>query len=258
MIYILDETYFYARAVTSLTRPPSSSYGFNFQDIISNNGHVYNSRNGTFVCPESGLYVFAFSVETQRRDFMVYIYRNGHKFNDIGVWPDSSSGSNKDTSSTLQVFPLTRGDRVYLYATDTDSIIEPKQSSFSGWRIGSMTSRSAFMAMAPLSTSSSPVYFSTEYLDTSDSFFIDRFQANKDGVYLFFWNMEAGDRLLKSWLQVNGETVGQTISDGRNLGYDSGSNLTILRLRKKDVVTVRQDSRAVGDQTMISGYFMFS
>ncbi|XP_061186277.1 uncharacterized protein LOC133194311 [Saccostrea echinata] len=253
-----NDSYFYARALTSLTRPSSSSYGFNFQDVISNDGHVYNSGHGTFVCPESGLYAFAFSLEAHHRDFMVYFYRNGKKLNELGVWPDSSSGPYEDTSSTLQLFPLTRGDRVYLYPTDSDSTIEPIHSSFSGWLIGSTSSCSAFMAMAPFSTSSSPLFFSTEYLDTSNLFYYDRFQANKDGVYLFFWNMEAGNRHLKSWLQVNNRTVGQTISDGRNAGYDSGSNLAILRLHMNDIVTVIQDSRAVGDQTMISGYFMFS
>ncbi|XP_061186274.1 uncharacterized protein LOC133194308 [Saccostrea echinata] len=109
-----NDSYFYARALTSLTRPTSPSYGFKFQDVISNNGHVYNSEHGTFVCPESGLYAFALSLEAHHRDFMVYFYRNDKKFKPY-----------KDTSSTLQLFHLTRGDRVYLYPPDSDSTIEP-------------------------------------------------------------------------------------------------------------------------------------
>ncbi|XP_061186278.1 uncharacterized protein LOC133194312 [Saccostrea echinata] len=253
-----NDAYFYARASTSLTRPTSISYGFSFQNVITNNGHVYHSGNGTFVCPESGLYAFAFSVEAHRQDFMVYFYRNGHKLNELGVWPDSSSGPYEDTSSTLQLFSLTPGDRVYLYTSESGSTLEPIHSTFSGWHIGSTTSTPAFLQMASDSTSSSPAYYNTEYLDTTNSFYHTQFQTPKDGVYLFFWNMEANGRHHRSWIQVNSESVGETISDGRNADYDSGSDVAILRLERNDIITVKQDGAADGDQTMISGYFMFS
>lgn len=132
--FISDNTSFYAKAMSPLDRPSSSSHGFEFQSVV-NNGNVYDSTSGIFTCPEQGLYALAFSVETSGKDFMVYFYRGGSKLNEIGVWPDSSSGVLQDTSSTLQLFFLSRGDKIYLYPSESDAIIKPFHSTFSGWHI---------------------------------------------------------------------------------------------------------------------------
>lgn len=253
-----NNTSFYAKAMSPLDRPLSSSHGFEFQSVV-NNGNVYDSTSGIFTCPETGLYALAFSAETSGKDFMVYFYRGGSKLNEIGVWPDSSSGVLQDTSSTLQLFFLSRGDKIYLYPSESDAIIKPFHSTFSGWHIEAPTSDTpAFVEYISTSTSTTPIRYNREFLDLSHSFSTSYFQAPKDGVYLFFWNMEVLDRHLRSFLQVNDSTVGRTVSDGHTAGYDSGSNLAILRLRKNDFVRVAQDYTADGDQTMISGYFMFS
>ena len=106
-------------------------------------------------------------------------------------------------------------------------------------------------------TSSNPLIYNKEVLDTSNSFNNTHFQTPKDGVYLFFWNMEALNRRLESFIQVNGHTVGRTIGDGRTAFYDSSSNLVIVRLHKNDNVNVMHDGVADGHQTIISGYFLF-
>uniref|UniRef100_A0A8W8LPU8 C1q domain-containing protein n=1 Tax=Magallana gigas TaxID=29159 RepID=A0A8W8LPU8_MAGGI len=249
---------FYAKALSSLDKPSSASHGFEFQSVV-NNGNVYDSTNGVFTCPETGLYALAFAVETSGLDFMVYFYRGGSKLNEIGVWPDSSNGLLQDTSSTLQIFLLTRGDQIYLYPSESDARIKPFHSTFSGWRIENPTSNTpAFVEYISSSTSTTPIRFNREALDITSSFSISSFQAPKDGVYLFFWNMEVSSRHLRTFLEVNDSIVGRTVSDGHTAGYDSGSNLAILRLRRNDNVRVAQDYTADGDQTMISGYFMFS
>ena len=69
--------------------------------------------------------------------------------------------------------------------------------------------------------------------------------------------MEAYNRRLESFLQVNDQTVGRTIGDGRTASFDSSSNLVIVRLHKNDNVKVMHDGVADADQTMISGYFLF-
>ena len=107
------------------------------------------------------------------------------------------------------------------------------------------------------STSSQPLIYDKEVLDTSNSFNNTHFLAPKDGVYLFFWNMEAYTRRLESFLQVNVHTVGRTIGDGRTAEYDSSSNLVIVRLHKNDNVKVMHDGMADESQTRISGYFLF-
>ena len=113
------------------------------------------------------------------------------------------------------------------------------------------------MGYTSYSTSSKPLIYSEEVLDTSNSFNNTHFLAPKDGVYLFFWNMMAYKRRLESFLQVNDQTVGRTIGDGRTAYYDSSSNLVIVRLHKNDNVKVMHDGTADGGQTMISGYFLF-
>lgn len=136
--FLSDNSSFYAKAMSSLDRPSSASHGFEFQSVV-NNGNVYDSTNGVFTCPETGLYALAFAVETSGLDFMVYFYRGGSKLNEIGVWPDSSNGLLQDTSSTLQIFLLTRGDQIYLYPSESDARIKPFHSTFSGWRIENRT-----------------------------------------------------------------------------------------------------------------------
>lgn len=132
--FLSDNASFYAKAMSSLERPSSLSHGFEFQSVV-NNGNVYDSTNGVFTSPGSGLYALAFAVETSGLDFMVYFYRGGSKVNEIGVWPDSSNGLLQDTSSTLQLFFLDGGDKIYLYPSESDARIKPFHSTFSGWRI---------------------------------------------------------------------------------------------------------------------------
>ena len=109
------------------------------------------------------------------------------------------------------------------------------------------------------STSSNPLIYNREVLDTSNSFNNTHFLAPKDGGYLFFWNMHAYSRRLESFLQVNDQTVGRTIGDGRTANVDSSSNLVIVRLHKNDNVKVmiRGIDWAYNYYTMISGYFLF-
>ena len=145
LVCFLGNSSFYAKAMSSLTRPTSSNYGFPFQSVVDN-GNVYDSNKGIFTCPEAGIYVFAFAVEaSHNRDFMVYFYRGGSKQSLIGVWPDASNGVNADTSSTLQMIRMSRGDTIYLYPSDSDGTLEPLHSTFSGWRIDNREYMSSWM-----------------------------------------------------------------------------------------------------------------
>ena len=113
------------------------------------------------------------------------------------------------------------------------------------------------MGYTSSSTSSKPLIYNIEVLDTSNSFNKTYYLTPKDGVYLFFWNMHAYSIRLESFLQVNDQTVGRTIGGGRGAGLESSSNLVIVRLYKNDNVKVMHDGVANDDQTMISGYFLF-
>lgn len=137
LFLLLDNSSFHARAISTLSKPSSSLHGFRFQSVV-NNGNVYDSYNGTFTCPASGLYAFVCTVESRDgKSFGIYFYRGGSKLNSIPIQPDASSGDYVDTSSTLQIFSLSRGDNIYLYSTDSNSAIQGVHSTFSGWRISS-------------------------------------------------------------------------------------------------------------------------
>nr|XP_022299980.1 uncharacterized protein LOC111108409 isoform X2 [Crassostrea virginica] len=245
----------YARAMSQLNRPSTYSRGYPFQSVI-NNGNHYDSYKGIYTCPEDGLYAFTFTVEASNsRALHVYLYRSGRSLNPFSVFPDAASGDYVDTSSTLQIYSLSKGDTIYVNGS---GVVEPLHSTFAVWRIGRTSSDTpGFMGYTSYSTSSKPLIYSEEVLDTSNSFNNTHFLAPKDGVYLFFWNMMTYKRRLESFLQVNDQTVGRTIGDGRTAYYDSSSNLVIVRLHKNDNVKVMHDGTADGGQTMISGYFLF-
>ena len=113
------------------------------------------------------------------------------------------------------------------------------------------------MGYTAYDTLSKSVIYDKDVLDTSFSFYNTHFLAPKDGVYLFFWNMEAYNSRLESFLQVSDQTIGRTIGDGGTAYFDSSSNLVIVRLHKNDNVKVMHDGRADGHHTMISGYLLF-
>lgn len=112
-------------------------------------------------------------------------------------------------------------------------------------------------------TSTSPathsaVRFTREALDTTGSFhYSTGYTVPKNGVYVFFWNMEAYNNPLTSVLEVNKRPYGSTVTDGRATHYDSGSNVVVLRLRANDIINIVQSSSADGDQTIISRYMLY-
>ena len=117
--------------MSQLNPPSTSARGYPFQSVI-NNGDHYDSNKGIYTCPEDGLYAFTFTVEASNgRDFSVYPYRSGSHLSSISVWPDAASGDYVDTSSTLQIYSLSQGDKINVRG----GVIEPLHSTFSVWRI---------------------------------------------------------------------------------------------------------------------------
>ena len=129
----LGNSSLYARAMSQLSKPSTTSRGYPFQSVI-NNGNHYDSNTGIYTCPEDGLYTFTFTIEASYgRGFSVYLYRSGSRLSSFSVWPDAASGDYVDTSSTLRIFSLSKGDTISVYG---DGVIEPLHSTFAVWRIG--------------------------------------------------------------------------------------------------------------------------
>ena len=118
--------------MSQLNRPSTSSRGYPFQSVINNRNH-YDSNKGIYTCPEDGLYAFTFTVEASNgRGFSVHLYRSGSQIQSW-VFPIAAGGDYLDTSSTLQIYSLTKGDTIYVYGS---GVVEPLHSTFAVWRIG--------------------------------------------------------------------------------------------------------------------------
>ena len=128
----LGNSSLYARALSQLSRPSTTSRGYPFQSVV-NIGNHYDSNTGIYTCPEDGLYAFTFTVEASNgRAFHVYLCRSGRSLSPFSVVPDAASGDYVDTSSILRIYSLSQGDKIYVYG----SVIEPLHSTFAVWRIG--------------------------------------------------------------------------------------------------------------------------
>lgn len=111
------------------------------------------------------------------------------------------------------------------------------------------------MASSDSPTSSSPVNFTREYIDQTDSLLGSEFRASKSGVYLIFWNTIAKEMAVTTLL-VNGKEAGRAVTRKSQNSYsDNGSNLAVLRLQKDDVITFETNTSS--DYVSISGYFLF-
>lgn len=115
--------------------------------------------------------------------------------------------------------------------------------------------RPTFMASSDSPTSSSPVNFTREYIDQTDSLLGSEFRASKSGVYLIFWNTIAKEMAVTTLL-VNGKEAGRAATRKSQNSYsDNGSNLAVLRLQKDDVITFETNTSS--DYVSISSYFLF-
>lgn len=111
------------------------------------------------------------------------------------------------------------------------------------------------MASSDSPAPSSPVNFTREYIDQTDSLLDSDFRALKSGVYLIFWNTIAKEMVVTT-LMVNDKEAGRAVTCKSQHSYtDNGSNLVILRLQKDDVITIK--TNASTDYVSISGYFLF-
>lgn len=238
-----DTLSFYARASTNLTSPDIRDSGYKFQNVLTNNGGLYNPDNGVITIPDTGIWALTISVETTRSFDSLNVGRSIYH-------PRVYVYSEEDTASFLLIMTLSLGDRLYWHSSYNTTLL-PVHSAISGWLIGPINARPTFMAAADTSTIPSPVNFTREYLDLANSLSGTDYRASKSGVYLIFLNAYA-KRLLETTLLINGRTITSTRHQSSR---DHGSNVAILRLQKDDVVTV--ETNAASDYVSISGYFLF-
>lgn len=215
--------------------------------MLTNNEHVYNPDSGVITIPETGIWALTISVETMGTFDSIYVEKS---YTNPRIW----AFLNEDTSSSLLVRTFSYGDKLHWYSFSNSTLLAPR-SSISGWLIGPSKARSTFMASSDSPAPASPVNFTREYIDQTDSLLDSDFRALKSGVYLIFWNTIAKEMVVTT-LMVNDKEAGRAVTCKSQHSYtDNGSNLVILRLQKDDVITIK--TNASTDYVSISGYFLF-
>lgn len=105
----------------------------------------------------------------------------------------------------------------------------------------------AFLASLDSDTRRTPVIFNhihnVYYHGYSKS--AGTFTADRDGIYLFLYNIEVQGGLVRTALGVNGVDKFETRSDGRHSGYDDTSATAVLELSKNDRVAINVKSGEV-------------
>lgn len=97
-----------------------------------------------------------------------------------------------------------------------------------------------FLAHLYSDSSRTPVVFSRIYSSYHHGYSGSTgiFTADRDGIYIFLYNIEANRGLVRTDLRVNGVENFETRSDGRHSGYDDTSAVAVLELSSNDQVSV--------------------
>ena len=110
-----------------------------FDQKTLDTAHAYNSGDGIFIAPETGVYVFGWTITADGRSWaFTEIAVNGHA--EGQTIADSDEDSDYRTSTGILVTALTAGDHVYIRYKDTDYLkgdlyTYRGQCTFSGWKL---------------------------------------------------------------------------------------------------------------------------
>ncbi|XP_076116413.1 uncharacterized protein LOC143083903 [Mytilus galloprovincialis] len=120
---------------------PGHHHTIIFDSVLTNSGNGYNKHSGTFIAPENGMYVFAYTVVGYPGSKMpVHLVVNS---NIVGATAaDSRSDTPYPSVSTVVVVYLNQNDTCFLRTSPTTSYIvgnlyssDWSRSSFSAWKL---------------------------------------------------------------------------------------------------------------------------
>lgn len=97
-----------------------------------------------------------------------------------------------------------------------------------------------FLAHLSSRSSKTPVIFDKTHSSYHHGYSVSTgvFTADRDGVYLLLYNIEAYDEIVRATLRVNGVEKFETRSDGRLSNFDDTSAVTVLELSVNDHVSI--------------------
>ncbi|XP_061167250.1 heavy metal-binding protein HIP-like isoform X2 [Saccostrea echinata] len=126
-----NNAYFFAR----LTHNLKNHHGrVPFNQVIVNKLRRYNPSSGVFVCPNSGYYVFSWTLMTDHKEWVISDLIVGGSAK-AKLIVDSDEGL--ESGSTTAVVYVRRGQHVFVRITGGNRNVESRGSvpSFSGWRL---------------------------------------------------------------------------------------------------------------------------
>lgn len=249
----MDDTAFFA----SLSREVKGS-AIVFDNETLDTDSAYSTSNGSFVAPRSGLYVFMMSAITYGlSNFNTkFVFSNGNSQPLLWV---GSSGTLYDSSSYMSFGWLNAGDYVYV-----DAPTMTTHSVFAGWQLVDNSSAiksnyPVFLAHLSSHSSRAPVIFDITHSGYHHGYSVSTgvFTADRDGVYLLLYNIEARSEIVITTLRVNGVQKFETRSDGRHSGFDETSAVTVLELSLNDQVSIGvENGRADSPESLFFGVLL--
>ncbi|XP_048735534.2 uncharacterized protein LOC125650984 [Ostrea edulis] len=268
-----DDTAFNAllsRAVSSSLIKYKNEGSVNSSHIVYDNetldtDNAYSTSTGNFVAPRSGLYIFMMSALSNGSSWYSCTFHFSNGTSQPKVWVRWNGYYNSVSYMTFAW--LDTGDAVYV---DADNDVNPDAlittSVFAGWQLVDKMSVSrstypAFLASLSGDFSGTPVVFGTTYSGYHHGYSTTTgiFTADRDGVYVFLYNIEAQWNLVRATLNVNGIDIFETRSDGRSYVYDETSTaVSVLQLSSGDKVYVELKYGTVsGGESMFFGVLLF-
>ncbi|XP_056015426.1 uncharacterized protein LOC125673044 [Ostrea edulis] len=246
-------------AFNALLSRDVSGYHIVYDNDTLDTHNAYSTSTGNFVAPRSGLYVFMMSaVNFGKFDYNCWIrFSNGNS--QPNVWVDSQSGY-YDSSSFMTFGWLNAGEYVYV---DADRM--RKTSVFAGWQLVddmsvSKSTYPAFISRLSSRYSGTPVLFNQTFSGYHHGYSVTTgiFTADRDGVYVFLYNIEAYNEIVLTTLRVNGVDKFELRSAGRSTEYDDTSAVSVLQLSSGDQVSVGLKHGTVDDdESLFFGVLLF-
>jgi hypothetical protein len=131
--------------VTSPTAPTSYNVAFfaqntkvfasgigdlTFNETVINVGSGFNSATGEFICPQAGLYMFAWNIASHGYTCKTNLFKNGSPTG-VAAISDAKTSIVDDSSTSFAILRLKRGDRINVHGFGGTT----SSRFFAGWRI---------------------------------------------------------------------------------------------------------------------------
>ncbi|XP_062614859.1 uncharacterized protein LOC134276634, partial [Saccostrea cucullata] len=236
----------------------SGSRDLTFDQTAINIGGGYVSSTGVFLCPQAGLYMFAWGIASHGSGVDTSLMKNGYPVG-VAAITDPKASVVDDSSTSFAVLRLNKDDKINVHQFSGSRGID---SFFAGWKIyDSPIDRNidAFTAALNHSTySSTTIPFNSVIFDNRGSYHTSNqsFVADSRGLYVFgVTGQQTSAQYDDLQIKVNGAQKLNTFPDSESGHTDSGATLAVFNLNAHDNVNVG-GRKCVGYRgtTAFSGY----